>query len=74
MSSPLVVCYTPPKPAPLPVDFNEFFASLSDAEKELHYLATQLLGSSYFVQWAPYYTKWKTAKLKASQEKQPVSQ
>jgi hypothetical protein len=54
--------YTPPKPAPLPADFDEFFASLTESEKELHHLATELLGSSYFPQWVPMYTKWKKAK------------
>lgn len=67
MSSPSVVRYLPPKPAPLPSDFEEFYESLTHAEKELHHLATELLGSSYFVQWTPYYTKW--AKKKAEAQK-----
>ena len=50
--------YTPPKPAPLPVDFDEFYASLTPAEKELHELAIEKLGSSYFVQWTHMYKKW----------------
>jgi hypothetical protein len=54
--------YTPPKPAPLPEDFDEFYASLTDAEKELHELAIQMLQSSYFVQWTHMYRKWKKAK------------
>lgn len=54
--------YTPPKPAPLPADFDEFYASLTAEEKELHALATELLGSSYFIQWTHMYTKWKKAK------------
>ena len=61
--------YTPPKPAPLPADFDEFYASLTPAEKELHELATEKLGSSYFIQWTHMYTKWlktKSEKAKAA--------
>jgi hypothetical protein len=54
--------YTPPKPAPLPADFDEFYASLSPMEQELHKLAIQKLQSSYFVQWTHFYKKWKKAK------------
>jgi len=57
--------YIPPKPAPKPVDFDEFYESLTDAEKELHELAIEKLGSSYFVQWTHMYTKWSKAKLAA---------
>ena len=61
--------YTPPKPAPLPADFDEFYASLTPAEKELHELAIEKLGSSYFIQWTHMYTKWSKAKtLKAETE------
>lgn len=67
--------YTPPKPAPLPADFEEFFASLTEKEKELHELATEKLGSSYFVQWTHMYRDWTKAKaikveaMKAEKEK-----
>ena len=54
--------YTPPKPAPLPHDFEEFYASLTSEEKELHALATEMLGSSYFVQWCHMYRKWSEKK------------
>jgi hypothetical protein len=57
--------YTPPKPAPLPEDFEEFYSSLTEAEKELHELAIQMLQSSYFVQWTHMYRKWKKAKTEA---------
>lgn len=60
--------YVPPKPAPLPADFEEFFSSLTESEKELHHLATEWLASSYFVQWVPMYTKWKKAKAQAAQK------
>ena len=58
--------YTPPKPAPLPADFDEFFASLSEKEKELHELAKEKLGSSYFIQWTHMYLSWSKDKAKAS--------
>lgn len=54
--------YLPPKPAPLPDDFDEFYDSLSQQEKELHQLAIEKLQSSYFVQWCHMYKKWKKAK------------
>lgn len=54
--------YTPPKPAPLPEDFEEFYTSLTEQEKQLHQLATDMLQSSYFVQWCHMYRKWKKAK------------
>ena len=53
--------YVPPKPAPPPPDFEEFYESLSPQEKQLHDLAIQKLQSSYFVQWTHMYTKWKKA-------------
>ena len=53
--------YVPPKPAPPPPDFEEFYESLSPQEKQLHELAIQKLQSSYFVQWTHMYTKWKKA-------------
>jgi hypothetical protein len=54
--------YTLPKPAALPADFDEFYASLSHQEKELHKLAIEKLQSSYFVQWTHMYKDWKKAK------------
>lgn len=59
--------YVPPKPAPLPADFEEFFSSLTESEKELHHLATEWLASSYFIQWVPLYKNW--AKKKADAQK-----
>lgn len=58
--------YTPPRPAPLPADFDEFWASLTDAEKELHDLAVEKLGTSYFIQWTHMYTRWSKAKAAAA--------
>ena len=54
--------YIPPKPSQLPADFQEFYASLSQQEKELHQLAIEKLQSSYFVQWTHMYKDWKKAK------------
>jgi hypothetical protein len=54
--------YTPPKSPPLPADFDEFYASLTPQEQQLHQLATEKLQSSYFVQWTHFYKKWKKAK------------
>jgi len=61
--------YTPPKPAPLPVDYDEFYATLTPQEKELDLLAKEMLGSSYFIQWTHMYTKWKKAR--QSQDNKP---
>jgi hypothetical protein len=55
--------YTPPKPAPLPADFDEFYATLTPEEKELHALAIEKLGSSYFIQWTHMYTAWSKMKI-----------
>ena len=66
--------YVKPKPAPLPADFDEFFASLSDTEKELHHLATEWLDSSYFVQWVPLYKNWKKKAEAQKAEAQKVAQ
>lgn len=54
--------YIPPKPAPLPADFDEFYASLTPMERELHKLAIEKLQSSYFVQWSHMYRNWKKAR------------
>ena len=54
--------YLPPKSPPPPEDFDEFYASLTPQEKELHLLAIEKLQSSYFVQWTHFYKKWKKTK------------
>jgi hypothetical protein len=62
--------YTPPKPAPLPEDYEEFYATLTEAERELDALAKNMLGSSYFIQWSHMYLKWsKTKEEKTQSEK-----
>lgn len=64
--------YAPPKPAPLPEDYDEFYSSLSVEEKELDLLAKEKLGSSYFIQWTHMYRNWskkKAEKKKLEEEK-----
>lgn len=63
--------YIPPKPAPLPADFDEFYADLTPQEKQLHELAIEKLGSSYFVQWSHMYVKWSTAKANKAKANMP---
>ena len=62
--------YTPPKSAPLPEDYEEFYATLTEAERELDALAKNMLGTSYFIQWSHMYLKWsKTKEEKTKEEK-----
>jgi hypothetical protein len=61
--------YAPPKPAPLPEDYEEFYAGLTEAEKELDELAKEWLGSSYFIQWSHMYTKWSKTQEKTKAER-----
>jgi hypothetical protein len=67
--------YTPPKPAPLPADFQEFYDQLTPQEKQLHQLAIEKLGSSYFPQWTHMYTKWqKIQSEKKTKQEKPKSE
>ena len=70
-SASLMKRYTPPRPAPLPEDYEEFYAELTQAEKDLDTLAKELLGSSYIIQWTHVYLKWSKARKekRASEEK-----
>lgn len=61
------IFYKPPTPAPLPADYEEFFASLTETERELMEMARRKgkdggLDSSFFVQWCRRYQSWKKAK------------
>ena len=56
------IYYEPPKPSPLPDDYEEFMASISDKERKLFEIAREKLGSSFFVQWTHLYRKWKASK------------
>lgn len=63
--------YTPPKPAPLPEDYDEFYASLSEGERELDALAKEWLASSYTIQWSHMYLKWSKAKAEKAKGANP---
>jgi hypothetical protein len=51
--------YTPPRPSPLPADYEEFLKSLSDQERRLLEIAKKELASSFFPQWCRLYEAWK---------------
>jgi len=51
--------YKPPKPSPLPADYDTFYASLNKTERQLFEIAKVKLGSSFFVQWTRLYLEWK---------------
>jgi hypothetical protein len=50
--------YVPPNPPPLPADYDEFYASLTQTEKDLIEVAREKLQSSFFIQWTHMYKKW----------------
>jgi hypothetical protein len=56
--------YTPPKPSPVPADYDAFFKSLTEDEKKLLAIAQERLGSSFFVQWCRLYLVWKSKQIK----------
>ncbi len=60
--------YVPPKSSPLPADYDEFMASLTEQEKELFEIAKEKLGSSFFVQWTHLYRKWSQNKAVAAKQ------
>ena len=49
----------PPKPSPLPTDYDAFYSSLNETERRLFEIAKVKLGSSFFVQWTRLYLEWK---------------
>jgi hypothetical protein len=57
-----VETYTPPPPHALPPDAAEFLASLPEVERQLHALAAEKLGSSYFMDRTHSYKAWKKAR------------
>jgi hypothetical protein len=46
------------EPHPKPADYEEFLASLTAVEHELHEMGQEKLGSSYFVERTRSYKKW----------------
>jgi hypothetical protein len=50
----------------LPADAEEFLASLPEVERQLHKLAAEKLGSSYFMDRTHSYKAWKRSKTSAT--------
>jgi hypothetical protein len=50
--------YIPQEPHPVTEKGKLFLGSLPPRERELHELATKMLGSSYFVEKTHAFTKW----------------
>jgi hypothetical protein len=51
--------YEPPPPHEIPEEAAAYVAQMSPRDRELHDLAVQLLGSSYFVEWSAGFKKWR---------------
>lgn len=49
---------------PVPADAEEFLATLTPVERELHQMGVEKLGSSYFMERTRQYTAWKKAQKK----------
>ena len=54
--------YSEPKSSPLPADYDEFLATLTEQEKRLLTIAKKELGSSFFPQWCKLYLEWSASK------------
>lgn len=54
--------YTPLPPHAVPEEAKAYVAAMTPKERELHDLAVELLGSSYFVEWSHGFKKWLAAK------------
>lgn len=50
--------YVPPPPHRIPESAAPYLAAMSENEHALHLYATQLLGSSYFIEISHGFTKW----------------
>jgi len=50
--------YTPPPPHVIPESAVKFLEAMSEKERQLHELAIELLGSSYFVETSHAYKAW----------------
>ena len=51
--------YQPLPPHEIPEEAKAYVAQMSPRDRELHELAIQLLGSSYFVEWSAGFKKWR---------------
>ena len=51
--------YQPLPPHAVPAEAAAYVAAMTPKERELHDLAVQLLGSSYFVEWSHGFKKWR---------------
>ncbi len=58
--------YKPPPPHKRPADAAEFLASLDETNRQLHELAQEKLGSSYFMDRCHGYKAWKKAQAAAA--------
>ncbi len=56
-------------PHPVAAEAEPYVAAMTKEERELHELAIQMLGSSYFVERTHGFRKWKAATTSASAEK-----
>ncbi len=56
-------------PHPITPEGERYLASLDDAGRELHELAVQMLGSSYFVDRTHGFAKWRAATAAAAKQK-----
>jgi hypothetical protein len=64
--------YVAPPPHAIPESALPYIAALSEQQHALHMLATELLGSSYFVETSHGFIKWQqeeAAKLSATEKK-----
>lgn len=53
--------YEPLPPHAVPEEAAAYVATMTPKERELHDLAVELLGSSYFVEWSHGFKKWSAA-------------
>lgn len=53
--------YKPLPPHEIPEEAKAYVAQMSERDRQLHELAIELLGSSYFVEWSHGFKKWRAA-------------
>jgi len=57
--------YEPPPPHKIPESAAAYMEAMSEQERALHVLATELLASSYFVETSHGFVKWQTEQAKS---------